>query len=173
MKPIEILQGKWLGHPLHPAVVHVPVGAWIISAILDGINRHTNDAGPGVHLSLYCVIAGLVTALIAVPTGVAEWASIKKEKPAWKLGLTHMALNLLAAITWAANLGLRWKALPTAEPVTLAVLVTSIIGALLVLISGYIGSLMVFDHGTSVARQSKKKWRRIAQRAGSNLPEEK
>ena len=22
------LQGKWLGHPLHPAMVHLPTGAW-------------------------------------------------------------------------------------------------------------------------------------------------
>jgi hypothetical protein len=40
-----------------------------------------------------------------------------------------------------------------------------------VLISGYIGSLMVFDHGVSVGRQSKNKWRAIAERAGSRLPE--
>lgn len=171
MKPIELLQGKWLGHPLHPAIVHIPVGAWIVAAVLDVVSRDAAGDDPGPHLALYCVIAGLITALLAVPTGVAEWSSIKKEKPAWKLGLYHMALNLLAAILWAANLGLRWKALDTPQPVTTAVLITSVAAAVLVIISGYIGSLMVFDHGISVARQSKKKWRRIAQRGGANLPE--
>ena len=24
----DLLQGKWLGHPLHPALVHVPTGLW-------------------------------------------------------------------------------------------------------------------------------------------------
>lgn len=173
VKPLEILQGKWLGHPLHPAIVHLPIGAWLTAAVLD-IVQHARPASSTVaHLGMFCVAAGLITALLAVPTGVADWAPIKKERPAWKLGLYHMALNLLAALIWAANLGLRWKALDTAEPVTSAVLVTSIAGALLVLASGYIGSLMVFNHGVSVARQSKKKWRAIAQRAGSRVPDEK
>jgi hypothetical protein len=39
-----------------------------------------------------CNSFGLVTALLAVPPGLADWAEIKKEKPAWKMGLYHMAL---------------------------------------------------------------------------------
>lgn len=140
---------------------------------MDIIDRNHEAAGPADHLALYCVIAGLVMALVAVPTGIADWASIKKEKPAWKLGLYHMGLNLLAAIVWAGNLGLRWKALDTHQPVSPAILTTSVLGAVLVLISGYIGSLMVFDHGISVARQSKKKWRAIAERGGARVPEQK
>jgi uncharacterized membrane protein len=173
VKPVEILQGKWLGHPLHPAIVHLAVGAWWMTAAIDVITRHRSATGAVAYLALAGVIAGLVGALLSVPTGIADWTSIKQEKPAWKLGLYHMGLNLLAAIVWAANLGLRWKAIGTSEPVTSAVLWTSVIGAALVLISGYLGSLMVFDHGVSVARQSKKKWRRIAQRGGARVPEEK
>lgn len=173
MKPIEILQGKWLGHPLHPAIVHIPVGAWLAALLIDVVEHSRQDSGPAAHLALACVTIGLIGALLSVPTGVADWTSIKKEKPAWKLGLYHMALNLLAAVVWAANLGLRWKALGTKEPVSAAVLATSAAGAALVAVSGYIGSLMVFDHGISVARQSKKKWRRMAEKGGARLPETK
>ena len=173
MKPIEILQGKWLGHPLHPAIVHIPIGAWLAAAVIDVVNRNDLQPGPSAYLATYGVIAGLVTALLAVPTGVADWSGIKKEKRAWKLGLVHMGLNLVAAIVWAANLGLRWKALDTTDPVTPAILTTSIVGAGLVLASGYIGSLMVFAEGGSVARHSKTKWRKIAASGGANLPEEK
>jgi len=172
VKPIAILQGKWLGHPLHPAIVHLPIGAWFAAAIIDLAHRRPHGADAWDHLALYCVVAGLIGAVLAVPTGVADWAPIKKEKPAWKLGLLHMTLNILAAVLWAANLGLRWKSIDTDDPVTAAVLLTSLVAALLVLVSGYVGSLMVFDQGVSVARQSKKKWRRIAQRGHANLPEE-
>lgn len=173
MKPIEILQGKWLGHPLHPAIVHIPVGAWIVAAVFDLVSRNAGEEAVLPHVTFYCVIAGLATALLAVPTGVADWSSIKKEKPAWKLGLVHMALNLLAAIVWAANLGLRWETLDTTDPVTPAILITSVAGAVLVIAGGYIGSLMVFDHGVSVARMSKQKWRTLAQRGGSHVPDSK
>lgn len=173
VKLLDLLQGKWLGHPLHPALVHIPVGAWITAAVIDIIDRKHTTAGPPEHLALYCVIAGLAGALIAVPPGIADWTPIKREKPAWKLGLYHMSLNLLAAIIWAANLGLRWNALHSAEPVTTAVLTTAIVGAVVVIASSYLGCLMVFDQGVSVARQSKKKWRTIAQRGGAKVPESK
>ncbi len=173
MKPIEVLQGKWLGHPLHPAIVHLPIGAWILAAVLDLVDRNASNSATVPHLSMYAVITGLATALLAIPTGVAEWSSIKKEKPAWKLGLAHLLLNLFAAVAFAANLGLRWQALETDNPVTTAVLATSVGGAILVVISGYLGSLMVFAHGTSVGRQSKKKWRQIAIRGGARVPESK
>ncbi|PTX97819.1 DUF2231 domain-containing protein [Opitutus sp. ER46] len=173
MKPVELLQGKWLGHPLHPAIVHVPIGLWIVAAILDYVGRDAARDSVIPLLAIFCVGTGLVGALLAVPTGVADWSSIKKEKPAWKLGLYHLALNLLAAILWAANFGLRWTALSTPHPITPPILATSTAGAVLVVLSGYLGSLMVFDHGISVARQSKAKWRRQAEAGGARLPESK
>jgi uncharacterized membrane protein len=172
MKPIEFLQGKWLGHPLHPAIVHVPIGAWLAACVLDVIVRGGTQNEGLARLSMYLVAIGLLTALLAVPAGVADWAGIKKEKPAWKLGLYHMLLNLLAALVWAGNFGLRVGTLDSPEPVTAPVLVTSILGTLLLLAGGYLGMLLVFDHGVSVARQSKKKWRAIAARGGARLPPE-
>lgn len=49
---------------------------------------------------------GLVASLLAVPTGVVDWSGINKEKPAWKIGLYHMILNLVVALLFAINLGL-------------------------------------------------------------------
>ena len=31
----DTLHGVWLGHPLHPMLIQVPVGAWLSVAILD------------------------------------------------------------------------------------------------------------------------------------------
>lgn len=173
MKLFDFLQGKWLGHPLHPALVHVPLGLWFLAAIFDVLIMLNIGVAVLTKLSFYCVIGGLIGAFVAVPPGVADWAPIKKEKPAWKLGLYHMLLNLLAIFIWAANFGLRLDTSDNAPGITPPILVTSLLGATLLLISGYIGSRMVFDKGTSVGRLSKKKWRAIAADAGSRLPEEK
>lgn len=173
MKLLDILQGQWLGHPLHPAIVHVPVGLWPVATLLDLIVYF----GPGgellARLAFYAVVVGLLAALLAVPTGVADWAPIKKEKPAWKLGLYHLLLNLVAALFWAINAGLRLDALKGPAPVTLPILLTSLAGTFLVLVGGYLGSRMVFAYGVSVARQSKEKWRAIAIEGGAKVPEEK
>ena len=31
----DLLHGTWLGHPLHPVLVHVPVGCWLSAGLLD------------------------------------------------------------------------------------------------------------------------------------------
>ena len=170
VKLSEILQGKWLGHPVHAALVHIPVGSWTAACLLDIAHQAqwmTADTG---RLPTYLVGFGLLGALLAVAPGIADWLPIKKEKPAWKLGLYHMLLNVIALIVWAANFYLR---LQSDAVVTNAILGTSVVGTLLVFVSGYLGSRMVFDQGTSVARHSKKEWREIARAGGSRVPEEK
>jgi len=170
VKLVDFLHGKWLGHPLHSAIVHIPVGAWIAACGLDVANWLGWNGPAPARLAFYCVAAGLLVAFAAVPTGIVDWLPIKPGKPARRLGWYHMALNAAAIVTWAVNL--TWRIHQDGE-VTLRILTSSIVGALLVFISGYIGSLMVFDQGTAVARESKHEWKEIARRAGSRVPEEK
>src|SRR3712207_7537022 len=33
----DLLHGTWLGHPLHPVLVQVPVGSWLSAGILDAV----------------------------------------------------------------------------------------------------------------------------------------
>src|SRR5438067_491099 len=34
-RPLALLRGDWLGHPLHPALTDVPIGCWTASVLLD------------------------------------------------------------------------------------------------------------------------------------------
>jgi uncharacterized membrane protein len=172
MRLMEFLQGKWLGHPAHPAIVHIPLGLWGGAAFLDVLAACGVQNSTLARLAFYAVLFGLLGTLIVIPTGVADWASIKKEKPAWKLGFYHMVLNLLATVVWAVNFGLRYRSLDDVRPITTPVVLLSVLGAILLIVSGYLGSLLAFDHGISVARFSKKKWRQIAQKGGANVPKE-
>jgi uncharacterized membrane protein len=170
MKLVEILQGKWLGHPLHAAVVHVPVGGWLVACVLDFAAAVGWGGVVTAQVAWWSVGVGLAGAGVAAPTGVADWSAIKKEKPAWRLGLYHLVLNVGATLVWAVNFGLRFN---RDGNVSGAVLVTSAVGALLVIVSAYLGMRMVFDHGIGVARTSKAKWREIAARGGARLADEK
>jgi uncharacterized membrane protein len=173
VKIVDFLQGKWLGHPLHPALVHVPVGGWIVACLIDGVRWMAGDSVALSRLALWCVGLGLLGALVAIAPGVADWSAVKKERPAWKLGLYHMILNLIAAMVWAVNFGLRLEAGHGGGGVSAPVLLTSAIGTVLVFAGAYLGSLLAFDQGVAIIRLSKKKWRAAAAAGGARLPEEK
>ncbi|HWQ90785.1 MAG TPA: DUF2231 domain-containing protein [Clostridia bacterium] len=168
---LGFLKGHWLKHPLHPAVVHVPVAAWPGALIFDLLSRMDVGGNAMVRLSFYAIILGLASTLIVVPSGLADWSGIKREKPAWKLGLYHLSINLVATLLFAVNFGLRIETFKTAVQTDTVPLVLSLIGTVLLIVSGYLGGLMVYDRGVSVARMSKAKWRKRAAAAGAKLPD--
>jgi uncharacterized membrane protein len=167
---LDFLKGKWLKHPLHPIIVHVPMAMWPGALIFDLLSQWQIGGNAMVRLSFYAIIFGLVASLLAVPTGLLDWTGIKKEKPAWKIGLYHMSLNLIVALLFAINLGLRLQTFREATKVEGAPLLLSAIGTLLLVASAYLGGMMVYEYGISVARMSKKKWRKIAEAGGANVP---
>lgn len=168
---IDFLQGKWLKHPLHPALVHIPTALWPSAFLFDVISQFRAE-NAFVQLAFYAILLGLITALLAIPTGYADWTDIRPEKPAWKLGLYHMILNVLISILWGVNLALRLRGLQTDASIPPGLVLLSAFATILLLISGYLGGRMIYAYGISVARLSKKKWRKIAQEGGAVLPPE-
>ncbi|MGH3324756.1 MAG: (2Fe-2S)-binding protein, partial [Streptomyces sp.] len=41
----DALHGRWLGHPVHPALVQVPLGTWLSAAVLDLLPGRRPTAG--------------------------------------------------------------------------------------------------------------------------------
>src|SRR5438552_14906063 len=132
---IDLLKGKWLGHPLHPILVHVPMGVWPAALLFDILSVGGNGGNALVQTSFFAIGFGLIVALIAVPTGIVDWSGIKREKPAWKIGLWHMILNAVALLLFATNFTLRLDTYREASSVSGAPLILSVAGTLVLIIS--------------------------------------
>src|SRR5437667_12885469 len=54
----DLLSGTWLGHPLHPLLTDVPIGAWIASAVLDllGCERRASASAKLVGIGVLAVL---------------------------------------------------------------------------------------------------------------------
>ena len=167
----SFLQGKWLGHPLHPALVHVPTGLWPAALLFDLMVLAGQDENVFGRCALWSVAVGVVGALAAAPTGVADWWEIKSGKPAHRLGLIHMAINVSVLVIMAVSFYLRWRRGAPYTPGGGAIAL-NLLGNLMLAVSGYLGGRMVFDHGVGVGRLSKKKWERIARAGHARLPVE-
>jgi nitrite reductase/ring-hydroxylating ferredoxin subunit len=91
----DLLHGVWLGHPLHPALVQVPVGAWSSSAILDLV--------PGQRRASTTLVAvGTAGAVPAIIAGWNDWASLSANQR--RVGLVHAASNAVAVALYGGSL---------------------------------------------------------------------
>jgi nitrite reductase/ring-hydroxylating ferredoxin subunit/uncharacterized membrane protein len=142
----SLLHGTWFGHPLHPAITDVPVGAWVLMAILDVIWLVSPAAnGWAARGALVVLIVGIVAALGAAATGMADWSDTYGAERT--TGLYHGGLNALALVLYIVSAVLRFQ--PSAnESVSGAIL--GFICLAMVLVAGYLGGDMVFGKGTNV-----------------------
>jgi nitrite reductase/ring-hydroxylating ferredoxin subunit/uncharacterized membrane protein len=94
----DILHGVWLGHPLHPALAQLPVGAFLGAAVLDA----TGDRGPGAARLIGC---GVVASVPAALAGFADYADAHEEQQ--RIGVLHAAMNSAALVSYLGSLTLR------------------------------------------------------------------
>lgn len=102
----NILHGTWLGHPLHPALVNVPIGAWTAALALDAMESISGrrELGAGADTA---IAVGLVGAAGAALSGLTDWSAVNGR--ARKVGLLHGLLNLGATTLYVTSLVLRRK----------------------------------------------------------------
>ena len=147
----SLLQGKPFGHPLHPALVHFPIGFFLLSLLLDVVSF----AGPGsedlFRASLYAMAAGVGSGLLAALPGLADRSDIRLDHPARKTANIHMTLNLTAIGLFGINLFVRARQLDQPET-TPGTFLLSLLGAGILLYSGYLGGTMVYADGVGVGR---------------------
>lgn len=98
------LHGVWLGHPLHPVLTDVPIGAWTTALALDAREVATGDAGYG-RAADFAIGVGLIAAAGAAVTGLNDWS--ETEGRSRRLGLLHGLLNVTATAFVATSYFLR------------------------------------------------------------------
>jgi nitrite reductase/ring-hydroxylating ferredoxin subunit/uncharacterized membrane protein len=85
----NVLHGTWLGHPLHPLLTDIPIGAWTVTFALDtltAIGRPSHERGADAALAV-----GIAGAAGAAASGWADWSDTADEPK--RLGLMHAMLN--------------------------------------------------------------------------------
>ncbi|MFJ9742355.1 Rieske 2Fe-2S domain-containing protein [Streptomyces sp. NPDC101166] len=96
----DLLHGRWLGHPVHPLLVQVPVGSWMSAAVLDMRPGRSREAG-------LLVGVGLAAAAPAALSGAVDWAELHREQS--RVGLVHAMANWTAVGLYATSLVCRVK----------------------------------------------------------------
>jgi nitrite reductase/ring-hydroxylating ferredoxin subunit/uncharacterized membrane protein len=134
----DLLAGTWLGHPVHPMLTDVPIGAWSSALVLDlmggGRARRAADALVG---------AGVLAAVPTAAAGLSDLADVVDRRER-SLGTAHALGNVTALAlyggSWLARRSGRREA-----GVRLAML-----GAAVVTGAGFIGGHLAYRKGVGV-----------------------
>jgi nitrite reductase/ring-hydroxylating ferredoxin subunit/uncharacterized membrane protein len=129
------LNGVWLGHPLHPALTDVPIGAWSTGALLDLVGA---DGAADAAMTVG-VLAAVPTAL----SGVADYVDAGDEPR--RVGLLHAVLNTVGLGFMVGSLFAR-----RGEQRGLGILLSTI-GLSASSISAWLGGELVYRLGTGVS----------------------
>jgi uncharacterized membrane protein len=147
-RPRTPLAGAY-GHPIHPILVTVPIGAWTSSVVLDVVTLTSGDQGGFPRASAWLLGIGLVGAVLAAVWGAIDFTTLPRGTAARRTGVTHMALNLVALAVFLVSLGLR-RADGLDELGTLP-FVLSLVGLGIVGASGWLGGKLSYHYGVRVA----------------------
>lgn len=97
----NFLHGTWLGHPLHPVLTDIPIGAWTATLLLDALDRGRDRSGLR-RAADACLALGLAGAVGSAITGLTDW-SATDARPR-RIGVAHALLNSGATLLFAASL---------------------------------------------------------------------
>ena len=136
----DALAGTWLGHPVHPMLILVPMGTWTSAVLLDWLGGEDAETAADLLLG-----AGLAGAVPTVATGYADWADTEPASDAVRrIGIVHAACNATAALLFGASLAAR-AAGARGRGKLLALLGMGAVGA-----GGYLGGHLTYAEGVGV-----------------------
>ena len=163
---LELLHGgRWVGHPLHPALSDLPIGLWTGVMVLDVMDR---DPAPrrGIDAAGLLSAAGILAAGATALTGLSDWTVSDDQDR--RIGLLHGLLNTAALGLQGASLGTRLAGRRNTARALGAASFTVTAAA------GYLGGHLVFTKGVMVNRVAwatgPRRWTRALQEA--DLPDD-
>lgn len=152
-RPIMLLAGPY-GHPFHPILVPVPIGAWIASFGFDLGSRVADEADVFAKGAFWLIGLGILGALAAAVFGFLDLFAIPTGTPAFRTGLLHMSLNLSATALFTVSLLLRQSDIDAPGEVGGGLIALSVVALALLGGAGWLGGKLAYRYGVRVADET-------------------
>ena len=137
------------GHPVHPILVTIPIGAFVGSAIGDVLYA-VGGQEHWFEFSRLAISIGLLAAPLAAIAGLVDYFGLRLPPAAARVATFHLGFNVVALLFYSISLVLRWHRPPLVEggwgwAMTMSTLGLAVLGA-----SGWLGGKLVFEHHVGV-----------------------
>ena len=133
----DALSGTWLGHPLHPLLTDVVIGAFTSASVVDVIG-----GSGGAPAAQTLVGLGLAAAVPTVAAGLSDWSDTYGHDK--RVGVAHAASNATGVVMQMLSLRARRRG----HRATGAFL--SLLGMGAMTVGGYLGGYLSYGRGIGV-----------------------
>ena len=141
--------------PLHPLLVHLPIGLIVTAAIIDLAALRTRARAVPRHVATGLYLAGATTLIATYFSGRADAEALRIPGMAhsvvnehWNWALcTTVYINILSI----TRLALAWSGRLTSRSVWLPIVAAGLIGIVLLLQTAERGGRLVYQYGVGVA----------------------
>ncbi|MEV0244502.1 DUF2231 domain-containing protein [Streptomyces sp. NPDC050674] len=142
------------GHPFHPILVTVPIGAWVTSLVFDIASHVVSRPGFLTQASEWLIAIGVIGALLAAMVGFLDLFALPGATPAFRTALVHMTLNLLVTAAYVVNFLWRLGDHADGGSVGAGPLVLSAVSVAALGVSGFLGGKLAYRYGVRVADEN-------------------
>jgi uncharacterized membrane protein len=144
------------GHPIHPAMVALPIGLYFATILADIAFYAFNQDPMWVTASFWAGTAAIVTALLAAIFGFGDYLTQPMDDKVHKIATTHMIANLITVALFAvAAFLLKSEAGLTAANMNWVTFL-HVVGMGTTLFAGYLGGTMVYKHHLAVLTEEER-----------------
>ena len=143
IRPIQnLLNGSWLGHPVHAVVTDVPIGALTASIVADVIGQPI--------VADVSLLIGVLAMVASAVTGAADYTEV--DGTARNRATVHSVVMVVSLVLYLISLAIR----STGPADRLAPILIALVAYLLLALGAAIGGDLVYLIGTHVNRHA---WR--------------
>lgn len=152
-QPMSALLGGPYGHPYHPMLVTIPVGAWVISLGFDVASHVASRPGFLAMGSEWLIAVGVIGAIAAGLAGFLDLAGIPAGTRAFRTACTHMFINVTLIVAYGADFAWRYHSDSRGAPVGDSMIALSVACVAALAVSGYLGGKLTYRYGVRVAAE--------------------
>ena len=138
-----------LRHPVHPALVHLPIGAWLCSFVFDVASQFIRRPEFLALGSEWLIAVGVLGAVVAAGAGFVDLVAIDPDTAEFRTARAHMSINVLLIFAYVASFAWRYRSHPVRAPVGAGTLALSAGCMVTLAVSCYLGGKLAHRHGAS------------------------
>jgi uncharacterized membrane protein len=138
------------GHPIHPMLVPIPIGAFFLAFVGDVMHMAIPEDRFWYDFSYTCIGIGILFAVVAAAAGAIDYLGVPMSATAFRTATTHAVLNVILVILYLVSFLLRRNSAAVADRRWPAALAFSLLGLATLAVSGWLGGKLAYEHRVGV-----------------------